>query len=326
MLGLLSGIGSVLNVGGYLILAPLINLVMQAGDTIVFGPVELPVTAPVLAGVLAIVVFFIAGALHLNYVVHSMALDIQRCTVTETAIFGLKKLSVLSAGVIHLRIVKQVAGSVAFACGFVMRQLASGLAQALQLLVFLLILFWLYPLMTLVFIGLVVISGLLYARSVSNVIGVVTGTKDLSVQANVEYKDLSKVLEKKEISDAELHEQIERLFSDGAIGALLGAKLDARREKKRGPIFISYLYPLALVMVPLLALATGDLREQAGEIVVYMLLLRNVIGLLTQLASLLMSLSRFYPALRCYAELQNCTEIPECLSTNRQQGDDDDED
>ena len=317
-----------LNAGGYLLLAPLINQVLKGGDTVVFGPVELNAIAPVFAGVLAIVVISVAAALQLNYKAYSMALVIHRHTASEVAVYGLKKLASLSAEVIHRRVIKEVAGSCAFACGFVMQQVATGLAQALQLVVFMLVLLWLNPLLTLVFIGLAIITSLMFSRSVGNVIGVVTGTKDLSVRANKEYSELSNALDRSEFPDTKLHEKIERLYSGGAIGALLEAKLDARREKRLGPIFIGYLYPLALVVVPLFILATGDLRGQAGEIIIYMLLLRNVIGLLTQLSSSLMSLSRFYPSLLCYAELQNCTEMPDCLlgmSANIQQGDDEDE-
>ncbi len=323
----IGGGGSVLNVGGYMVLAPLFNHALHGGDIIAFGPFEFAATPTVFVSSLFIVLAFVVGATKLDFIVHSMALDIFHRTVKDAAVVGLKRLSNLSGDFKRRIAVKEVADSTAFACGFVMRQVAVGLADAIQLVVFLAVLLWLNTGLTLVFIVFVIVTGLLYARSLTAVVDTVTVNKEVSAKVRGEYNDLSAALEGG-LSEAQLHERMEYLYSDGAIGTLLKGKLDIRREMKRGPMAMEYLFPVILVVVPLFVLSNGNLLEQAGQLVIYVLFLRNAVGLLKRLSSLFMTVGRFYPSLLCYADLSSCSHTPRCnfiYGPQQQAADHDDE-
>lgn len=305
-------LGSGLNSAGYLSLLPLVQHAASGGDTLRLGLWPVSAGPAAFAGVIALVVTLVIGALQVNYLVYCQSLVILQHTVTEAAVRGLLRLESLAGAIKFQPAVNEVAGAAAFACGFVMRQIAVGLSEALQLLVFLALLFWLNPWLTGVFLVLLVPAGLLYAQSVARVARSAANNKDLAKSARTELAGLAEALAEGDLSEADLRARMTELHRSGATGRLLEGKVDVRREMRRGPLLIEYLFPLALVIFPLLALATGGLREQVGPIVVYVLALRNVIGLLQRLASLVISVGRFFPALLCHVDLLTGAREPRC--------------
>ena len=322
-------VGSVLNAAGYLALVPLIDHATGGGQTLAVGAWQAQAGPLEFVVLIAIVVALVIAALQVNYRVHCLSLDILRRTVTEAAVRGLAALDRVTVPFKYQQGVNEAAGSAAFACGIVMRQVAMGLSELLQLCVFVAVLLWLHPGLTLAFMVTALGAGLLYARSVGSVARAVANNKDLSRSSRQELAELATLLEDGELDEAALRGRIEHLHETGAVGGLLESKLDIRRQMRRGPMLIEYLFPIALIVLPLVALATGSLRELAGPIVVYVLVLRNVIGLLQKLASLLISAGRFYPPLLCYVDLQTRPSEPRCQFTSmaaRQDADDDAED
>ena len=127
--------------------------------------------------------------------------------------------------------------------------------------------------------------------------------QDLSAAARDELKVVAEALGQPGLAEADLRARMEELSDKGAHGELLESKLRIRREMRRGPMLMEYLYPVGLLVLSVLALATHALDHMAGWMVVYVLLLRNVIGLLQKLAGLAISVGRFHPPLVFYVDV-----------------------
>ncbi|OOZ40891.1 hypothetical protein BOW53_06030 [Solemya pervernicosa gill symbiont] len=304
---------SALNASAYLGLTPLINHAIYSSTSLVYGPIVLAATPLTIAGALAIVLLLVVGSLHLNFIVYNMALEIMRKTVAEASVRGVVALHKHPGSLNLSGAIKEVVGSTAYGCGFTMRQTALGLSLLLQLLIFLLVLIWLNPAITTAVIVATAIGGWIFSHSVNKIVTASTDNKTLSAIVNNEYRSLSEQLCDSNLTEEEVKKCISSLYRNGAIGQQLDTKLNMRRQKRLGPQRLKYLFPITLIMVPMLAMLTGDLQHHASEIIIYMVLLRIQIGLLTQLASLFISTAKFQTSLLCYNDLRTGKSYPDCL-------------
>lgn len=306
-IGLLGVLASGLNAAGYLALMPLIGFATKANENLVLGPWSLPAGATGLLLLIGLAVALAIGALEVGYLNYRSALTLVRDTATEAAIRGLGQVRSVKPAGRRRRAVNDVLGSVSFGCGILMRQVASGLAEAMELVVFIGVLLWLSPALTLAFLLCATVAGLFYARSVGAVTGAIVDNRALAARARDDFKTLAAGLDA-EPEDAgtpsALRERVRLMYEAGPVAELMEGKLHIRRESKRGPMMVEYLFPVALVVFPLLVLPGGHLTDDLGPIIVYLLLLRKVIGLLQGLAGQMMLVGRIHPLLQCYADLQ----------------------
>ncbi len=308
-------LGSGFNAVGYLALAPLIDHAIKGTENLILGPVVLAGDEKGVFTVVAVAIMFVVSSLLLSYRVHLCALKVLHRTAIEAALRGLLVVNSRNLVNKYSRIVNEVTGPVAFACGFAMHLLAKGLSEALQFFVFLGLLFWLSPGMTLAFLLCFLVAGVYFFRSMTAITTTVSETRERAATAREEMNDIGKSLKQASLPELELRERIEHLHQEGATGKLLENKLNLRRETKRGPLFIESLYPVALIIFPALALTTGNLQNHLGPIIIYIIVLRRVIGVLQRLAGLLISVGRYHPLLICHADLTGGAPYPRCSAS-----------
>jgi hypothetical protein len=314
-IGLLGVLASGLNAAGYLALMPLIGFATKANENLELGLWSLPADATGLLLLIGLAVALAIGALEVGYLNYRSALTLVRDTATEAATRGLGQVRSVKPAGRRRRAVNDVLGSVSFGCGILMRQVASGLAEAMELAVFIGVLLWLSPGLTLAFLLCAAVAGLFYARSVGAVTGAIVDNRALAALARDDIKTLATDLDD-ESEDAgvpaALRERVRLMYKAGPVAELMESKLHIRRETKRGPMMVEYLFPVTLVVFPLLVLPGGHLTDDLGPIIVYLLFLRKVIGLLQGLAGQMMFVGRIHPLLQCYADLQAGTTTPRC--------------
>jgi hypothetical protein len=316
-IGLLVTGASLLNAAAYLALQPLLDYLTGSQTGIVVGTFSPDPGPGLLLGVVGLVVLLLAAALQLKYRAHAGALTIFRDTVRAAATEGLLALRRLPPPDgrpeprMH-RAAQTVTGPVAFACGFAMKQFALGVADAIQLVVFTAILMWLSPWLTLAFLATVAGIGAFYMRSLQRVATHAGERAALTREARAELRELSADITDPTCSDDDLRQRLSGLYAHGAFGRQLAGRVDVRAELKRGPLLIEYLFPVALVVLPVVALATGSFRAIAGNLIVYLLLLRQTIASLQGLAALLISVGRYQPQLACFDDLQSGNDAAGC--------------
>lgn len=311
-IGLLGVLASALNAAGYLALMPLIGFATKANENLVLGPWSVPPDATGLLLLIGLAVALVVGALEVGYLNYQSALTLVRNTATEAAVRGLAKVRSVKPAVLRRRAVNDVLGSVSFGCGILMRQVASGLAEAMELIVFVGVLLWLSPGLTLAFLLGAAVAGLFYGRSVLAVTGAIVDNRILASRARDDIKALAADLDAEAGDSATLRARVHLMFDRGPVGELMESKLQIRRESKRGPMMVEYLFPIALVVFPLLVLPGGNLTNDLGLIIVYLLLLRKMVSLLQGLAGKMMLVGRIHPLLQCYADLHLGRSSPKC--------------
>lgn len=310
---------SLLNAAGYLALHPLLDHLTGNQAGIVLGPWQYAPSPALFAAVVAVVVGLLAGSLQLRYRAHSRALAVFRDGVRAAATVGLPAIRRLPmpddgrrpAQYLY-RATQEITGPVAFACGYTMKQLALGLADLVQLVVFTAILAWLSPWLTLAFLASVAGVGVFYARSARRVAEQAGERSALAKAARAELRELGSELADPACGDDALRGRVDDLYSRGAWGRLLVGRLDVRKEIKRAPLVIEYLFPVALVVLPVVALATGSFKAVAGNLVVYLLLLRQAIASLQAISAQLISIGRYQPQLVCFSDLLDGSDAPRC--------------
>lgn len=322
---------ALLNGAGYLVLHPLIDYLTGNQVVIVLGPWRL---APDTGGfilVTALIVGLLAGSLQLKYGAHTAALAIFRQTVGAAAVEGLLAFRRLPTPPTRrpdqylYRASQEITGPIAFACGFTMKQAALGIADLVQLIVFTTMMAWLSPWLTLAFLATAAGVGLFYIGALRRVAERSGNRSALAREVRAELRELSSDLADPAFAEVTLRNRLTGLYRHGASGRLLASKLDIRHEIKRGPLLIEYLFPVALIVLPVVALATGSFKAIAGNLIVYLLLLRQTIASLQSLSALLISVGRYQAQLTCFDDLIGGVPAPGCRFRNQDDGDRDDD-
>lgn len=318
-IGLLGIVASALNAAGYLALMPLIGFATQDSTALALGPWSIPANDTLLWLLIGVIVVLMVAALQLDYLRYQLALRLVRGTASAAAVRGLETIRGLRHRKLRRLAAHDVLGPVAFACGILMRQLATALSDLLELLVFLSVLLWLSPAFTALFLVGAVLAALLYARSLGSVTGAIRNSQALASRAREEINALAADLDADQPDSdrtIRINDRVRAMLRTGPVADLMENKLHIRREMKRGPMLVEYLFPVALVVFPLLMLIAADpdnrLSTLLAPTVTYLLLLRKALGLLQRLADQFMLIGRIHPLLQCYADLQQSSSTPRC--------------
>ena len=114
----------------------------------------------------------------------------------------------------------------------------------MELIVFVSVLLWLSPGLTLAFLLGAAVAGLFYGRSVLAVTGAIVDNRVLAARARDDIKALAADLDTEAVESggsATLRERVHLMFDRGPVGELMESKLQIRRESKRGPMMVEYL-------------------------------------------------------------------------------------
>ncbi len=326
-IAVLSVVSSLCTAGGFLLLIPLTRYVTNSLDRLSIGDVEVPITPVSISVLMGLIVGFVFAGIRINYVFHLRTLDVMRATIVEAAARGLEALQYKFADRFALRPVRRITTNLAFSCGNVMRQFSSALSDLVTIPVYLVILLWLNPLVTLLMLLLLLVSGGFIMLTMNKVTKAVKDRKLIATGRKQEQKDFMASLEQAPMADVDLRKRIYQLYETGYMGEAMRNKLGIRREKRRGPLFAEYLFPLSLIIIPGIVFATGDIRSEAPRLVPYLFLLRNFLGLFKGIMSNLVTMGKFHPGIECYHRLVTEEVYPDCLSPGQiDEGDDDDDD
>lgn len=306
-------LGAGLNAGGFLLLLPVLNALAGGEENLMLGSWTLAADHRGLSAMLMASVLCVAAGLFLRHRILKGSLQVLRSTTEEAAVRGVIRISELPGDINIRRAVSAMIGRIAFSCGFVMRQFSLGVTDLLQLGIFVIALVWLSPLITIGLLLPALFLLFLYARSVVLASQANEAKGEAGQALREEVREVTSLLRSENMSEAALREHLDALHRDGAHGESLDVKLDFRREMQRGPMLIEALFPLALVPLALVALATDEWQQHAGMVVVYILLLRTVIGLSQKLAGLFIIVGRFHTDISCYMELCTLREPCSCM-------------
>lgn len=301
---LLGLVGAALNAGGFLLVLPVLNALSGNAPTLEIGPFSVDSNRQALAGLLVAAVLCVALGLFLRFRILRASLQILRTTAEEAAVRGAMRLSVLGEDFNLYRAVSAVTGRIAFGCGFVMRQVSVGVANLVQLVVFVGAMLWLSPLITLLLLPAALVVMFLYGRSMVSVAQAASAREGAARSLRDEVDEIADLIDDGDLSEDELRRHIHTLHREGAHGEALEGKVDVKRKIMRGPMIVEALLPMALVPLAVIALTTDVWRTHAGAVVVFVLLLRTSIGLAQRLAGLLIMVGRFHGDISCYMELQ----------------------
>lgn len=326
-IGALSVVSSLCTAGGFLLLIPLTRYVTNALETLSIRGLEIPITPVSISVLMGLIVGFVFTGIQINYLFHLRTLDVMRATIVEAAARGLEALQTKFPDRFALRPIRRITTNLAFSCGNVMRQFSTAFSDLVTIPVYLTILLWLNPLLTLIILLLLVISGGFIMLTMNKVTQAVKDRQLIASGRKQEQKDFLASLENAPVADTDLRKRIYQLYETGYMGEAMRNKLGIRREKRRGPLFAEYLFPLSLIIIPGIVFATGDIRSEAPRLVPYLFLLRNFLGLFKGLMSNLVTMGKFYPGIECYNQLTGGKTYPGCLAPNQQEDDsEDDED
>lgn len=322
--GALAVAGAAMNAAGFLMLLPILNAVARNESSVQFGIISMPAQARDLGILLVFALLLVVAGLYLRFRITNASLDAQRQSTQISAVIGLRRLRCFTEIEDLPRAVSRVTGKVSNACGFVMRQFASGLADALQLLVFFSVLLWLSPLLTLGLMIPAVLVLIWFTRSLNNLNEAVSSRAEKRQGLKEEVFLLADMIDDPNVKSRELSQTLARLHREGAHGRSIAGKLSVRREIRRGPIIVEALFPLALVPLALIGLSMDDWQHHAPAALIYVLLLRSVISMAQRLSGQLLMVGRFRPEIICFAQLHGDV-VPELLMSLDADRDDEEE-
>jgi hypothetical protein len=274
---------------------------------------------------LVLIVALVFAGIQIDYRYYLKTLDVTRTTIVESAIRGLQVLQSIDCKEKHIAVIKGIISSLATSCGLVMREVAMGLTVTIQMIVYLVILIYLNPTITLIIIIFGIFAGMAMLQSMSTLTNNVSNRKQYLREAKEEILHLSIGFKKNQIKNGELRNHLKKLYDNGGIGRAMDMRLGIRRETRRGPLSVEYLLPAAIIIIPMISYASGNLKEQAPQLVAYLFVLKNFISALKGFTSTLISTGKYYPDIMCYQKLMTGEDIPECLIQNNQAPDDEDE-
>lgn len=314
--GVLGIAAALFNTAGFLILIPVLRgIATEIWSLDIFG-IKIPTSPEVLTTFMFFALFFVALGLYLRYLIQSSSLSVMKKTAEEATIRALIKVSSLSMGRITRRVVATISGRVAFSCGFVMRQFSIGLADLLQLLIFTIVLIWISPVLTLSLITPAIIILVIYTRSIVNITNAAAIHRDNNNNLSQETEAIASILNSDKADDKMLREHVDYIYRHGAHGSTLNSRIGIRLEIQKGPMIVEALFPIALIMLMLLTLATENWRQYSGYIIVYILILRVVIGLSQKLSGLIISTGHHHPYICCYEEIMRNRDPQNCRFNN----------
>ncbi len=320
-------ISSLCTAGGFLLLIPLTRYVTNSLDNLSIKGLEVAITPVSISVLMGLIVGFVFAGIQINYVFHMRTLDVMRATIVEAAARGVEALQTKFSDRFALRPVRRITTNMAFSCGNVMRQFSSAFSDLVTIPVYLGILLWLNPLLTLLLLLLLLISGGFIMLTMNKVTKAVKDRKLIATGRKQEQKDFLASLEQAPVGEADLRKRIYELYDTGFMGEAMRNKLGIRREKRRAPLFAEYLFPISLIIIPGIVFATGDIRTEAPRLVPYLFLLRNFLGLFKGVMSNLVTMGKFYPGIECYNQLLTSNVFPDCLAHGQNDdGEEDDED
>jgi len=305
---------------------PLTRYVTKSLDSFSIRGLDIPITPVSVSVLMGLIVGFVFAGIQINYVFHLRTLDVMRASIVEAAARGLEALQSKFPDRFAIRPVRRITTNLAFSCGNVMRLFATAFSDLVTIPVYLTILLWLNPLLTLIILLLLVISGGFIMLTMNKVTQAVKDRQLIASGRKQEQKDFLVSLENAPVADTDLRKRIYQLYDTGYMGEAMRNKLGIRREKRRGPLFAEYLFPISLILIPGIVFATGDIRSEAPRLVPYLFLLRNFLGLFKGLMSNLITMGKFYPGIECYNQLVASETYPDCLAPFHTDDDDDEDD
>lgn len=306
------------NAAGYLMLHPLLQLLTGHAQHVSIGPVRFAATSSAYASIVAGSVLCLLLALWLNYRCHLAALGVQRTVAQAAAVEGALMIAGADGTIARppmntaTKAISQMTGQVAFACGFAMRQLSLGMADVLQLCVFVAVMTWLHPGLTAVILFVAMFAVAYFIRSLRAVANSAEAGQTLAKHVREDVREAARIVSSNHYSNEKLRKHLTNSYRAGAMGASLESKLDIHQEMRRGPLLIESIYPVALIVLPLALLATDTLNTLTGSLIVYLLILRHGIALSHGIASLLIAVGRHKPQLACYSDLLDGASRPRC--------------
>lgn len=320
---LLGFLASATNGAAYLLILPLLDRER------VTDPIRLPAAITLAPdvwnylGYIAVVFLLLASSLHLKFLLSTLSLKVLRASTVQCAIDGALKLRQLATpadgspdAAETATALQRILGKLSFACGFASKQISLSVTDLLQFGVFFVI--WLYVStgLTLSLVTISVFPALLYLRSYVAV-AEGSGTKQ---QLTAESRKAVRVLQDQffdtELSNTAIREEIRKVFDENAPGKLLAQKIRMRLEMKRGATLIEQIYPPAVVLLIILSLNFPVLGISTGELVLYVLALRQAVLSMRSIAANTISINKFQSQLSCYMKLMEGTPDLGCLTNS----------
>ncbi len=301
-----------LNTAGFFVLIPVLKGIATENSDLEFLGLKFSAIPEILTTLMLIALSFVAVGLYLRYLIQKSALNIMKKTSEEAAVRSLIQIPSLNMGRITRRTIATMCGRVAYSCGFVMRQLSIGLADLLQLVVFTTALLWINPFLTLSLIVPAMIILVIYTRSIANITNAAAIGRDNGIQLREETGAIASILNSGTTNEKILRNKVDQIFTEGAHGTTLSSRINIRLEIQKGPMIVEALFPMALIMFMLLTFSTENWRQHSGYVVVYILILRVVIGLSQKLSGLIISTGHFHPDISCYEEFMRNGDLKKC--------------
>lgn len=325
---MLSLLGSFSTAGGYLMLMPLTRYFTQSSDTLTVLGRSLPIGSASLTLLVGLIVLLVFAGIQINYQFYLHTLEVMRVATVEAAARAIAAVQDKFPERVTPKCIRKITNNLAFSCGHVLRQFASGLSHLITLPVFLIILGILNPFLTLILFLLLTASTVMALLSMNKVTQSVYHRKQIAQEAKKEQNSFFSFWEEgsKNLASNVLRNKVYEFYAQGAMRELMQNRLGIRREKRKGPLFAEYLWPVVLILLPALVLATGDIREQAPQLVAYLFLLRSFLGLFKGLISTVVGMGKFYPGITCYQAIIRGEYFPECLSFGQEDDREEDED
>ena len=314
--GILGIVAALFNTAGFLILIPVLKgMATEIWSLEIFG-IKISTGPEVLTILMIFSLIFVALGLFLRYLIQSSSLIVMKITAEEATIRALLQISSLSMGRITRRIVATISGRVAFSCGFVMRQLSIGLADLLQLLIFIILLAWISPVLTLSLITPAIIILIIYTRSIVNITNAAAIRGDSNNQLRQETEAIASILNSDKTDDEMLRKKVDYIYRNGAHGSTLSSRIGIRLEIQKGPMIVEALFPLRDNSTMGYMMATKHRENNPDYTIVYILILRVVIGLSQKLSGLIISTGRLHPDMCCYDEIMRNKDPQNCRFNN----------
>lgn len=257
--------------------------------------------------VLGVALLF-AISVHMKYRVFSMAYGLsENVTVdcAESAVEALRvKLRNEKPGRPQLKkLINQALVAASSSCGVLFRHVLLALNEAVLLLVFTCILFYLSPLATAVVAILSVPPIVVYLRSYRKIAVQADKATEHRKQSRNETGELLEALQDNTATADEIRTVVRALYHRGETGQALSGQISMRRQMRGSGAFVELLTPIGIVVIALLAYFADTLELDLVMILAYYLILRQAIAAATQVADGLVMVNRVYPGLRNYVRI-----------------------
>lgn len=311
------------------LLVPMIKSVSHGSSELALGPLTIQANAIVFVLILILSVILLGAALRSDYRAHVVTLEIQSTITAKSAIMALVALLKLPAERRTRAAVRGLTGSIAGSAGFMMRKVASVGSAVVQMPLLFLVLLWIQPLLTVIATVSIVPILFLYSRSLQRIATTVQHRKVHGQKSSDDINEIVDTLQDPSTTAADVESKARLLIDDSSLGESVRLKESIRRERRRGPATIASAFPLLLAVLAVAAYVFGLFQDRSEWIIVYVMVLRRLVGVVQELSSSMIAVARFHDNLVCLFDLLAGDSDPRCRFLESGEGradDDDDED